>query len=187
MTAGRLPGACGNESAQQLPGRDSLVAVEGAREHIEGAWGHVSAASPAIIPKPYTPVRHKAGASDDGVGCGAAGGADRQDGESLIDSRNPSETADLVPAKLLISSVRSPSGSAPDTEAEVTAAATRVIKAELTPVVKADIPAAAVVEAKVAAKVTAAAVAVVKAEVTAVAATSQPATEIWLRPQSQLG
>ena len=115
MTAGRLPGACGNESAQQLLVRDSLVAVEGAR-------GHVSAASPAIIPKPYTPVRHKAGASDDGVGCGAAGGADRQDGESQIDSRNPSETADLVPAKL-ISSVRSPSGSAPDTEAEVTAAA----------------------------------------------------------------
>ena len=122
MTAGRLPGACGNESAQQLPARDSLVAVEGAREHIEGAWGHVSAASPAIIPKPYTPVRHKAGASDDGVGCGAAGGADRQDGESQIDSRNPSETADLAPAKL-ISSVGSPSGSAPDTEAEVTAAA----------------------------------------------------------------
>ena len=85
-------------------------------------------------------------------------------------------------------------------KAEVTAAATRVIKAELTPVVKAevtataagtgvkaDMPAAAVVEAEVAAKVTAAAVAVVKAEVTAVAATSQLAAEIWLRPQSPLG
>ena len=125
MRAGRLPGAGDDEPAQHLLARDPLVAVEGARGHIErasghieGARGHMSAASPAIIPKPYTRVRDIAGAIDNEGGCGA----DRQDGESQIDSRNPSGTADLAPAKL-ISSVRSPAGSAPYMEAEVTAAA----------------------------------------------------------------